>query len=1112
MFRQRQTHRTLTRLPRWNLSFILLLSVTFSSSSIISQKAQAGTPRGLRQQTQPSAPPEQAQETTVLAPSKPIERDLLGGQKHDYQITLAEGQYASVIVEQRGIDLVARWLGPDGKQIAEFDSESRPQGIEETELVAEATGRYRLSIEAAQKEAPAGSYAVSLVELRAATGSDRSLQEARRLCAESIRLWRAGKYDEALPLGERALAIREKMLGPERPSVAAALNNLGNLYKDKGDLATAEQLYQRALKIREKVLGPEHPDVAQSLNNLAVIHRSQGDLDKAELLYQRALEIKEKALGPEHPSVATSLNNLAIVCRDRGDYVRAEPLYQRALKIREKILGPEHPDVAQSLNNLAIIYFNRGDIVQAESLYQRALRIREKALGPEHPDVAASLNNLAIVYRNKGDFAKAEQLYQRALKVWEAVLGPEHSNVAAALINLANFYNQTGDFAKAEPLCRRALNISEKALGPGHPRVATALSSLADVYHLKGDYTRAEPLYQRALEISEKARGPEHWFNSEMLNSLASLYAAKGDAERAVTAQARANLITEHNIALNLTAGSERQKLAYLASLSDSADRTLSLHLRTAPDNPLARDLAATIILQRKGRVQDAMADSLTALRQRFTAQDQRLLDQLKETTAQLARLVLNGPQGMTLAEHQNRVKALEDQSEKLESEISRRSAGFYQRTEPVTLAAVQSAIPADAAVIEFSVYRPFDPKAAGESRRAFGEPRYVAYVIRRQGEVKWQELGAAEPIDAAIDALRRALCDPKRGDMRQLARAVDEKVMERLRPFLGDATRLLISPDGALNLIPFEALVDQENRYLVERYAVTYLTSGRDLIRLQVARQSLNRPLVIADPLFGEPAAAGIARATIMKTAPVARIAKRQSVTGGDDLSSVYFAPLSGTAQEAQAIKSLFPEASILLGQQATESALKVAGAPRLVHIATHGFFLTGDTSAAAGTAGQTTRAISTQAQIDNPLLRSGLALAGANLHTQHREPRHDDGILTAMEASGLNLWGTRLVVLSACDTGLGEVRAGEGVYGLRRAFVLAGAETLVMSLWGVSDAVTREMMVGYYAGLKRGLGRGEALRQVQLRMLKRAGREHPFYWGSFIQTGEWAALDGRR
>jgi CHAT domain-containing protein len=256
----------------------------------------------------------------------------------------------------------------------------------------------------------------------------------------------------------------------------------------------------------------------------------------------------------------------------------------------------------------------------------------------------------------------------------------------------------------------------------------------------------------------------------------------------------------------------------------------------------------------------------------------------------------------------------------------------------------------------------------------------------------------------------------------------------------------------------------------------------------MQVPRAAPTAPVIVADPLFGEPAVTASARTA--QPRPAGRPARR-SVTSAADLSAVYFAPLAATGTEARAIKGLFPDATLLIGSQATKATLEHVHAPLLLHIASHGFFLQDSNTVAGG----------------NPLLRSGIAFAGANLTLAGQ-----NGILTALEASGLDLWGTQLVTLSACDTGIGEVRNGEGVYGLRRAFVLAGTETLVMSLWPVSDSISRETMVSYYTALRAGLGRGDALRQAKLAMLKRHGRQHPFYWASFIQSGQWASLDGTR
>lgn len=686
-----------------------------------------------------------AQGVPTLKIGKLIEREIAGGQQYDYQITLNEGQYASMIVEQGGIDVLVRVLGVDTKPVSEFDLELRNHGTEAVEFVAESGGTYRVVVEAKGPKSSTGRYEIRLVELRAATERDRSLQEARTLLAESASLRRAGKYDQAIPPGERAIEIRESVLGSDHPLVANSITNLGEVLRFKGDYTRAAQLHDRALAIRENTVGAEHPDAASSLNNLAIINYFRGKFEEAEQLYRRALGIWEQALGPEHPLVASSLQNLAIVHADRGDYDKAEQLYKRALEIREKVLEPEHRDIATTLNNLAIVYDKKGDLEKSEQLYKRAIEIREKRLGPEHPDLAPTLQNLAIIYHRRNHYDQSELLYKRALKIYEKALGSEHPLVATSLNNLSTVYLDRGDYDGAEQLCQRALTIREKALGPEHPHVASTLHNLAMVYRNKGDYDKAEQLNLRAIRIAAKALGPEHPNVSEMLNDLAILYAAKGDLTQAVTTQMRADKIIEHNIALNLVASSERQKLAYLVSLSEPTDRTLSLHLRTVPNNVDACALAATTILQRKGRVLDALADSLTTLRRRFSEQDQKMLDQMNDAISQLARLVLNGPQRTTTsAEHQRRIKALEEQREGIEAEISRRSAEFRAGSQPVTLAAVQAGIPANTALIEIGIYAPFDPKAKSE-KAAFGQPRYVAYIIRQQGEVRWKELGDAK-------------------------------------------------------------------------------------------------------------------------------------------------------------------------------------------------------------------------------------------------------------------------------------------------------------------------------------------------------------------------------
>jgi CHAT domain-containing protein/Tfp pilus assembly protein PilF len=1054
--------------------------------------------------TQSPSGSDHEQEVRGLEPGKAVKREMAAGQEHIYQIRLNADQFLKAVVEQDGIDVVIRVLEPDGKQILEFDSEMRLREREEVPLVAESTGDYRLTVQPAQKGAATGGYQIRIEELRSATDRDRVLQEARRLYQENLKLRNAGKYDEALSLAARVLDIRERILGTDHSEVAAAINGLAVLYFYKGENAKAESFYLRALEIRERALGPDHPSVADSLNNLAIFCRNGGNYAKAESLCQRALGIRERALGPEHPDVADSLFTLASLNHETGALVRAEPLYRRALAIWEKTLGQEHPRVAYALNGLGGLSRILGSYAKAEPLYQRALAINQKALGPEHPSVAINLNNLANLYSDMGDYAKAEPLYQRALAINQRARGPGHPSVADQLHNLAELYLERGDYTKAEPFYQRVLVIREKTLGPQHPDVSHTLKSLAQIYRDLGEYSKAEPLYQRALASFEKALGPQHILVAESLYGLALLYAAKGDLAQAITFQSRASAIGERNLALNLAAGSERQKLALLARFSRYIDFTLSLHSRYAPNDPRALDLAFTTLLRNKGRGLDAMTNAIAILRRHAAPEDQKLFDQLAEARSQLAMLILRESATARPDTYRTQLKLLEEKVETLESDLSARSTEFRAQSQPVTLSAVQAALPAGAALIEFTLFTPRNLQG-GKSR----PPRYLAYLLPAQGPPQWVDLGEAEPIDRAIEEWRKAL--RRRPDVKELGRELDEKVMRPVRallqPSLGETRRLLIAPDGSLSLIPFAALVDEHYHYLVEDYTISYLTSGRDLLRLQRSEPSQSQPLVMANPVFGRVAA-------IIRQAAQRTKNSQAGDQGEVDSTRISFRPLPGTQDEALAIKSVMPEASVLLRGEATEAALKQVKSPRLLHIATHGFFLSDQETAPVeppGAFGDSPLHISDlrlgkwAAHIKDPLLRSGLALSGAN----QSKSGEDDGLVTALEAASLDLWGTKLVVLSACETGVGEVKNGEGVQGLRRALVLAGSESQVMSLWPVSDTGAKEAMIGYYRALRRGAGRSDGLRQVQLQMLQNRRRQHPFYWAAFIQSGAWANLE---
>ncbi|MFL6211391.1 MAG: CHAT domain-containing tetratricopeptide repeat protein [Pyrinomonadaceae bacterium] len=920
----------------------------------------------------------------------------------------------------------------------------------------------------------------------AAAQSTRKLKEAETLSEQASKLYNERHYDEAITLTRQVIDILTHEHGPDSPHVGTFINNLGLMYSAKGDAATAVPLYERAAAIIEK------------------------------------------AKGPKDALLATILGNLGLSYYLSGDLVRAEPPLQRAIAIDEEVLGAEHTMVGQLTNNLAVIYGARGEVARAEALYQRVLAIYEKTLGADNPAVAQTLTSLATLYTVHKDYDRAEATYDRAYTIYEKTLAPTDPTYITFVNNVGQFYSVKGDYEMAAKLMQVALDLSEKSLGPDHPLRALTMMNLAAVEQSKGDLALAGQHFEGAIALYEKILGGMHPDLANAYENAATLYEAKDETARALVALAHASDIREHTLALVLTTGSERQKLAYMGTFSFETAMAVSLNLRQAASDPAAARMALTTVLRLKGRALDAVADQIGNLRRRLDPAGQTLLDQLSATRAQLATITLAGAGQMPAADRQAASTKLEAELERLEAQVSARSAEFSTQAHDVTLAPVQAALPPGAALVELVAYRPFNAKTAKRDDR-LGQPRYAAYVLKREGAPTSVDLGAAADIERAVTAFRAALKRPDSKNTRALGRALDEQVMRPVRQLLGDTRQLFLSPDGALNLIPFAALVDEQDHYLIENYQLTYLTSGRDLLRLQVRSESKSAPLVLANPQFD-----------LGSAGPGAGVAPERGLRSAD-LGTLQFSALKGTAEEAAALKTTLAGAQVLTEGQATEAALKQLNSPAVLHIATHGFFLPDQTlapPAATETRGlalgdgkpmaDAPAVTAAPTPTENPLLRSGIALAGAN---RRQSGAGEDGVLTALEAVGLNLWGTRLVVLSACETGLGDVQSGEGVYGLRRALVLAGSEAQVMSLWQVSDAATRDLMVAYYRRLQGGEGRTEALRQVQLAMIKSApqgasadaqrglggelgattkttDRSHPFYWASFIQSGAWTAM----
>ncbi len=893
------------------------------------------------------------------------------------------------------------------------------------------------------------------------------LREADKFDAETEKLYQEGKYTAGIVPARKALEIKASLLGKEHPEVATTLNNLGVLFRALGKYKEAEAPLKQALAIQEKVFTKDHPEVALTLNNLATTYHDRGDYEDAEPFYKRALAIEEKVYGNKDLVVALTLNNLAALYHDQGKYSEAEKLYTRSFEIREEELGQQHPDVATTVNNLASLYQDKKEYEKAEPLYRFVLGSDEKRLGKNHPQVALDLNNLARLYFEQGKYGQAEPLYNRAIAIQDSRNARQDPTTATILHNLGDLSKNQEKYKQAENLYLNAISIREKVLGKIHPDLATSLNNLAQLYDLQGQDDKARPLYEKSLEIWQKVLGKSHPLVTNSVNNLARLYRAQDQINRALEFQSLSNQVTEDNLSLIFATNSQEQKRAYQEALTDQTNATVSLHVQEAPKNSEATRLAFTTVLRRKGRLIDTLAANSSV------ANNKNSFQQLSNLRSQLAALLFQNSDNLTPKQYQQQISNLRQQIQSLEAQ-------FNNQGQSATIDAVQKALPEKTALVEIISYQPDNPRVESLGKR-FKAPRYIAYVLLKKGDPKWVSLGDSAIIDSLILEFRKALQNPELSlaQVKEIARKLDKKLTEPIRPLLGKTTKVFIAPDGQISLLPFAALVNEKDSYLVEEYEFTYLTSGRDILNWSNSSSSKNEAILVGEPTFQQPREPE-------KVLGKEKEKETPQLSYGE-IAPILFPNLPETKKEIAVIAPLLPEAKQLTGTEANQKNLKAIQSPSILHLATHGFFLNSQA--------RTSNAL--PSSINNPLLQAGIALAEAN--------NKPEAILTAAEVAQLNLKGTQLVVLSQTQTGKEDLVNGKGISGLLRSLVIAGSESQVLNLWQGDSEAKQKLLQSYYKGLKKGQGRSEALRKVQLSQLEK----HPYYWASFIPAGQISALD---
>lgn len=922
----------------------------------------------------------------------------------------------------------------------------------------------------------------------------RAVVYATRLWQEpDEKLWKEVDFEEERPVSFPAIALPHPAYN--------ALEVLATRYERQGKLGQAVQTRQLMVDLGQKDAAMQGADIEHYSRSSIPPQVSPQFLKAAGLI-----EVVGGGAGETDSAVrsAHAIARLAHVQELLGRFETAELQYQRALRLYQLALGPSHAVAAAAMSDLGLFYVRRGLFDRAESWLSRAVTVLEAAPEPIYRPLvnyvlpgmsvhccsavqlgtlqvrqalSATLDGQGMILRSRGDYDRAIERHLQARALREGMLAQDSAERDLELSALALAYREKGQLTEALPLLELRHRAAERSLGAEDPRRAQALSDLGVLYLEAGQLAKAAPLLRQALAIYTASLGPRHSTLGPLLRQIGRLALLQGQDSEAWPVLERAFAIEEET--LRQLSAESRIAAALRSSRAEDYYAPLLSHLTT----PAALRLALTVALLRKGRTAEEGARSLRLITQAFSRPAQKEeFARLRALRSQHESLLLSGPAARP--DYQQTLAVIQAEAEELEHRlvVQNRSVAATTLPEPnAILSKVAQALPKDGALVEV---------VAVQAAPA-APPHYLALLLFPDERMATVDLGEAPAIEALcselLARLRTAGEDPL-----PAAQAAYQQLMAPLLPALRGIRRLYLSLEGSLHFIPFMALHDGKD-YLLGSYQLTYLSSGRDLLS-PAAEPPGSDAMIIADPEFGSlPAAAG-------SVVPAGGLYARLGA----------ITPLPGTRREAVALQSILPGATVLLGAAATEAAFRKIESPRLLHIATHGVFVDGDlasASAATGTGGRSvavgvlpTETVVRPRPIDNPLSRAALLLAGAAQAALSPDSTQD-GLITAREVSSMNLGGTQLVVLSACETGSGSVETGQGVYGMRRAFLIAGAETLVTSLWRVADQETSQLMERYYQNLKAGQGRAAAMQQAAQWM--RHKQPHPYYWAPFIVAG---------
>jgi CHAT domain-containing protein/tetratricopeptide (TPR) repeat protein len=899
-----------------------------------------------------------------------------------------------------------------------------------------------------------------------------------------------GRFREAESLFRETLDLRREVLGPKHPNTLTSLSSLAGAIESQGRYGEAEALDREALDLRRQVQGPKHPDTLTSINRLASVLKGQGRFGEAEPLLREALKLRREVLGPKHPSTLTSIQNLAGVLTSQYRFGEAEPLLRDALSLRKEVLGPKNLDTITSLEGLAGVLVGEAQFAEAESLLREALSLRQEVQGTKHPDTLGTTNTLGIVLQRQGRYGEAERLFRDTLNLNREILGLKHINTSRVEQNLARVLVDEGRYADAETLYRGLLDLHRRWLGPSSPETLASMNSLAALLDRQGRFAESESLFRDTLDLRKKLLGLKHSDTLTTMGGLAVVLASEeryAEAEQllrdtvdlrqqvlgprnpdtlmtqfvltlCVAAQGRAvSAVSLHRqlepmmldyIGTELYTQPAGARQGLVASQSSYQDWAITLAQLPGAGRDGA-EMAASALLHFKllAVEEDAYLAHLTRLSEE--TQIRAAANELRDLHAQMARLFQSGAASPEVSDVATRIDAKR-------LELGRLTGNFDPALQmrSYKLQDLQHKLPDHSALLELRLYHKVDLKTS-----ELAAPNWAGVLITSGGDIYVRDLGSTEQTRLSVKMM-----------LAGSPRAAAALYQQLLAPFAAELSglqRLYVAPDDILYLVPFGLLRDIDGKLVIDRVDLRLVQTGRDLLR-PPSDKSAKGLVAIGGIDFD--LSTSVKSLAQDKTTQLDLRDERAARARGDTIARFRsgFSELAYSKQEVEDVADLYrraqPSDTVVVAEAGTPTKawLRKLLPPRVLHFATHAFYR------------------APMGPRDPPMLLAGIALAGAN---QALKAGSDGGILYALEALDLNLEGTELVVLSACETAEGYIDYGEGVSGLVRAFRTAGARNVLVTVRPVSDRDTQlflERFYTYWLGDARG-DAAMALRQTQ-------------------------------